>query len=278
VINIQNNDNSEDPGNDVSNQEMYDAINQQGLNPGSPRGGSPRAANVIPPVSEDSYNPLEGLDQFEGSQNSANSKEAEEELLEEAPSPDVESSEYSSYEQPSSEDYRMMGSSSEIQGLIESIIEEKWEDFMTRSGDISLWKEQVNNDLIAIKQEIIRTQDRFENIQKSIMRRVGEYGDSVKDMNTELKALDQVFRKILQPLTENIRELQRVTTTISSRTAKQPSRAPVVLQAAPVRRTTPARRKARKLSRRKPVITTTTIKRVYSPARKRKTTARKRKR
>jgi len=229
VIKIKKKD-PKDSNRDISNQEISDTVNQQGMNPGSPIAPTPednptrefphssRETIPSPEEEEELINPLEGLDQVEDSLPSQkNVSSGEDILFEEAPSPDAEQTNFQSYDlQPSSS--QMYPTSTDIQGLIESIIEEKWEEFMSRTGDFTLWREQVNNELIAVKQEIIRTQDRFENLQKGILGKVSEYSGGVREMNTEIKALEQVFQKILQPLTENIRELQRVTTHISSKT------------------------------------------------------------
>ena len=75
----------------------------------------------------------------------------------------------------------------------------------------------MNNELIAIKQEIIRTQDHFKNLQGSVLGKVGEYNQNISNINTEMKALEKVFQKILEPLTTNIKELSRITEKLKSK-------------------------------------------------------------
>jgi len=38
-----------------------------------------------------------------------------------------------------------------------------------------------------------------------------EYGETMINIHSEMKALEKVFEKILEPLTDNIKELQRLT-------------------------------------------------------------------
>jgi len=133
---------------DYSNQEIDDAFNQ-----------SSQDGNI-----------LDELDQFEPSKEQ---QDAPEDLLEEAPSPEGEepslryTQSNTGYNQPAPE----LGSS-QIQEIVESIVEEKWDDLISKIGDVNLWKESVNNDLEAVKQEILRVQEKFNNLQNILVGRV----------------------------------------------------------------------------------------------------------
>ena len=41
--------------------------------------------------------------------------------------------------------------------------------------------------------------------------KVREYSDDMRSIHTEMKALEKVFEKILEPLTDNIKELSKIT-------------------------------------------------------------------
>ncbi len=105
----------------------------------------------------------------------------------------------------------MQGSTEDFQELAESIINEKWEELVSSVGNITLWKEKVQTDISSIKQEILRLEGRFENLQKAVLGRVEEYHSKISDVGSDIKALEQVFEKILQPLTTNIKELGKIT-------------------------------------------------------------------
>ena len=98
-----------------------------------------------------------------------------------------------------------------IEQIAESIVNEKWEDLMSSVGNIAIWKEKVQTDIRAIKQEIMRMEERFENLQKAILGRVEEYNKTISTVGTEMKALEGVLERILQPLVSNIKELSRIT-------------------------------------------------------------------
>jgi len=98
-----------------------------------------------------------------------------------------------------------------IEEIAESIISEKWNDLIKNVGDLKLWKERIDTDLSGVKQEIVRTQGRLEDIQNSVMGKVSEYGEGMNEITAELKALESVMEKIMNPLTRSVKELQKVT-------------------------------------------------------------------
>ena len=87
-------------------------------------------------------------------------------------------------------------------------------------GDITVWREKVRTDILSIKQELIRTQERLENLQKAVLGKVSEYDKDVREIGTEIKALEKVMEKILEPLTSNIKDLQKVADELKGRKRK----------------------------------------------------------
>lgn len=175
-----------------SNQDIHDTMNQEGQD-----------------IPED--NILEELDNAVPDFPEAH--DANEGLLEEAPAPEEDNGEFL---QPSKQEYpnyavQSSMSNDQIQEVVEAIVDEKWEDLTSRFGDLNLWKETVNNDIEAVKQELLRTQERLHNLQNVIIGKVTDYSKNINDISAEMKALEQVFQRILQPLTSNIRELNKVT-------------------------------------------------------------------
>jgi len=159
-------------------------------------------------------NVLDSLDQFTTSApQKAKEQDTEQELMEEAPSPWEEKSEFPVVEQHYNPQqyYQQPSSTEEIQEIAESIIEERWQEFMSRAGDFELWKDRTDREMVSIKQELIRTQDRFNNLQKAVLGKVSEYNENILNIGTEMKALEKVFEKILDPLVTNIKELERIT-------------------------------------------------------------------
>lgn len=99
----------------------------------------------------------------------------------------------------------------DVQSLVEEVIDEKWKELTAKIGDIPSWKSEMSSDTESIKQELLRVERRFEDLQTAIFGKVKEYGTSMRDLGTEMKAMEKVFEKILEPLTTNIKELERIT-------------------------------------------------------------------
>ncbi len=99
----------------------------------------------------------------------------------------------------------------DIEEIAESIISEKIEEVSVNINDLSLWREKTSTEIEAIKQEILRIRNHMENLQTSMLGKVEDYRRSIVDVNIEVKTLSKVLEKILQPLTENVKELSRIT-------------------------------------------------------------------
>lgn len=99
----------------------------------------------------------------------------------------------------------------DVQALVEEVIDERWKELLVNIGDIPTWKSEMTNDVEAIKQELLRVERRFEDLQTAIFGKVKEYGVSMKDLGAEMKAFEKVFEKILEPMTTNIKELEKIT-------------------------------------------------------------------
>ena len=98
----------------------------------------------------------------------------------------------------------------DMQALVEQIIEEKWQAAMKDMGDVRVFKARVSDDMEAVKQELVRTQKRLEDLQVAVMGKVKDYSDGVVKIGSDMKALEKGFTKIMEPLTLNVKELGRI--------------------------------------------------------------------
>lgn len=104
-----------------------------------------------------------------------------------------------------------------VEEIVESVVKEKWDDLIKNVGDIKVWKEKMQVDTNAIKQEILRMQERFDSMQRSLMGKLTDYDQGVREIGSEIRALEQVLQKILGPLTRNIKDLEKVTEEIKKK-------------------------------------------------------------
>ena len=82
---------------------------------------------------------------------------------------------------------------------------------MSSIGNIAIWKERTDSNILSMKQEIIRANNRVENMQNAILGKVKDYDEGLRNVGTEMRALEKVFERILEPMTSNIKELERIT-------------------------------------------------------------------
>src|SRR3989344_294024 len=144
-------------------------------------------------------------------------------------SPEFGSAAPSSFSIPSSGGFSMqqpvmINTQATNEELIESIIEEKWQHLLESVGDIEVWKSRVNDELAAIKQEVLRISSRVDNLQTSVLGRVREHGKNMEDVGSEIKALEKVLQDIIQPLTSNVKELSEITNSLRGRPNRDTSR------------------------------------------------------
>ncbi len=95
--------------------------------------------------------------------------------------------------------------------LVESIIDEKWEDLVKDINKVVDWKNKTEARIVKIEQNIENLKENFSQIQKAITGKVGEYDKHIQEVGTDIKALEKVFQKVLPKFTENINELSIIT-------------------------------------------------------------------
>ena len=98
-----------------------------------------------------------------------------------------------------------------IEEIAESIINEKWQRALEEIGDLTSWKENVRSDLISIKQEVLRLENKFEILQSAIAGKINEYGRGMQDVGAEIKAVEKLLQNIINPLANNVKELSKIT-------------------------------------------------------------------
>ena len=105
----------------------------------------------------------------------------------------------------------------QIEEVAESIIEEKWAEFMKSVNQILEWKESIDAKFSKIEHEISSLKKDYDKLHKGVLGRISEYDRSITDVGTEVKALGKTFEKILPTLTENVSELSRITSNVKKR-------------------------------------------------------------
>ena len=98
-----------------------------------------------------------------------------------------------------------------IEELVETIIEEKWEELLRDVNKIINWKNKVESRVSEIEMRIDHLKESFSDLQKAIVGKVGEYDKHIMEVGSEIKAMERVFSKVLPTFTENVNELNNIT-------------------------------------------------------------------
>ena len=130
-----------------------------------------------------------------------------------APASQYEAEQYEQAQQPPEfQGYETgeTGYAETFEEVAESIIEEKWRDFMDKVGDVQLWKEQVERDMARIDKRIERIEDSLVKINAALLEKVTEYGKSIRGLGTDVKAMEKAVSSVIEPLMKNTKELKEI--------------------------------------------------------------------
>jgi hypothetical protein len=104
-----------------------------------------------------------------------------------------------------------------IEEIAEAIIDEKWNEFIINVNKIVAWKERTESRMSAIEKRFEDVKGSVDELQKTMLGRIGEYDRHVTDVGTEIKAMEKVFQKVLPSFTSNVNELSRITSDLKEK-------------------------------------------------------------
>lgn len=105
-----------------------------------------------------------------------------------------------------------------INDIAEQIVEEKIDPIKKQITDFTRFKNELGLETETINQRLSRIENTFNELQMAILRKIGGYGEDIKNIAREMHETQDSFSKIVNPLTDNIRELKKLTG--SSKTEK----------------------------------------------------------
>ena len=128
--------------------------------------------------------------------------------------------------QEAMQDYGEGGSSmgitnEEVEELVESVIEEKWDELAKDINKIVEWKNEVESKISKIEQRFETLSNEFDKLHQALIGKIGEYDKNILEVGAEIKAMEKVFSKVLPVFTENVNELNRITMTLRKKSAEE---------------------------------------------------------
>lgn len=98
-----------------------------------------------------------------------------------------------------------------IEEISEEIVNEKMSEFRNKIEDFGEFKQIVQSKLADFDERLKRIEANIDRLQAALIGRVQEYGQNIKDLGSEMRAVEGAFSKILNPLVDNIKELNSIT-------------------------------------------------------------------
>jgi peptidoglycan hydrolase CwlO-like protein len=102
-------------------------------------------------------------------------------------------------------------SDNSVEELVESVIDEKWNELVKDLNKIIDWKNASETRLTAIEQQFKDLKDQFDRLHAAIVGKINDYDKNIQDVGAEIKAMEKVFSKVLPAFTDNVSELSRIT-------------------------------------------------------------------
>jgi len=104
-----------------------------------------------------------------------------------------------------------------ISEIAEAIINEKWEEIIPEIKAITEWKEKIESQLQKITDDFKNLKEQFNELHKGILGKISEYDEHIRDVGSELKAVEKVFKDVIPSFTQNVSELARITKTLKKK-------------------------------------------------------------
>lgn len=95
--------------------------------------------------------------------------------------------------------------------IAESIIEEKWNEFVDSINRIIEWKDSIETRVTKVEQQLADLRGSFDKLHEGVLGKLGDYDKGISTVTVEIKALEKVFQKILPGFVENVHELSKIT-------------------------------------------------------------------
>jgi len=97
-----------------------------------------------------------------------------------------------------------------ITDISEQIIEEKTAGIKKQVTSFKKFQDTLSLEIERINSRLMKMENNFNELQMAIIKRVGGYGESIDSIEKEMKATQNSFAKIVDPLVANIQKLKKI--------------------------------------------------------------------
>jgi transcription termination factor NusB len=96
------------------------------------------------------------------------------------------------------------------EAMVEEVVEEKWRELQKRLREVVEWKDKADASITMLDQQVKLLKENFDKLHEGVLGKISEYDSNLQDVGTSIKAMDQVFKKVLPTLTESVGKLDRI--------------------------------------------------------------------
>jgi|SRR3989344_3702949 len=97
-----------------------------------------------------------------------------------------------------------------VNEIADQIVEEKTMQIKKQIDSMTKFREDILFNVEKINERLLKVEATLNELQMAIISKIGEYGGDIKNIAREMHATQDSFSKILNPLTDNIREMQKM--------------------------------------------------------------------
>ena len=135
------------------------------------------------------------------------------EMQQQGPYPPQEYQEYQEYQPQET-------SIETINEIAEQIVDEKIIQLKKQITSFTKFKEELASEVLRLSERFSKIENTLNELQVAVLRKVGDYGEDIKNIAKEMHSTQDSFSKVLNPLTDNIRELQKITGSEDSKSSR----------------------------------------------------------
>ncbi|MEK6919184.1 MAG: hypothetical protein AABW73_04040 [Nanoarchaeota archaeon] len=187
----------------LSQFQVKSAVSQEYNPHGDPSSDSNMQQSIMnnsapPAPAPSNFSPPTPSPNFQPPQDSPYQQSADQNYYEPYSSPVVTSDNYPQYS------YSQPQGSEAFSEIAEQVFDQKIVKIKSELSKIDDFKSDTDNKIILLKERIKRIESIIDTLQDSIIRKIGEYGQNIQDLGSDLQSTQNSFSKIIEPLSRSI--------------------------------------------------------------------------
>ncbi|UCD21158.1 MAG: hypothetical protein JSW08_01265 [archaeon] len=170
-------------------------------------------AKIIKYLKHQGYTPKQINDAFNQAKvklemNKSNEAPEAQEVPQEQPPQEYQQqyTEQSPYQYPSYPVQMPRASADDVEEIVSEVIEEKWQEFKRKTGNIGELKDDVNSSLKSFEKRLTRIEKVVNRLSNAATNKFKEQGFEIKNLRAEMVALRTTIQKIMSPLMSKVKK------------------------------------------------------------------------